>query len=143
MKNTSLFIATALILTFGFQTSLSAQRTVTWKGGTPGRCSDWNCPSNWKEGRVPDEFSNVVIPSVATSTFCYPVIRRGEMEVLSLVLHTGATLDVLDNAMIATSNLQIQGKCNGCDPRVFVKANELSVKNIAALRLALEARIGQ
>lgn len=121
MKNASLFLATALFLFFGTNTDLRAQKTATWKGGTPGRCSEWNCPSNWKEGRVPNEFSDVVIPVVSTSTFCYPVIEASNYEVASLVVHPGATLKVLGSALLATNTYEIQGNCKGCAPRVFVK----------------------
>lgn len=50
-------VVTVLLILINF--SIYAQRTATWKGGQAGRSSDWNCATNWKEGRVPDEFSNV------------------------------------------------------------------------------------
>lgn len=100
MKNSMLISAATMILCFGFQVSLSAQKTATWKGGTPGRVSDWNCATNWKEGRVPDEFSNVFIPDVSTSTFNYPIIKNGSVEIASLQCAPGAKLTLLNHAEI-------------------------------------------
>ena len=100
MKNASFFFAATIALLFGFQGSLSAQKTATWKGGQAGRSSDWNCAANWKEGRVPDEFSNVVVPDVSTSTFSFPIIEKGEVEVWSLQCLSGAHVTVSDKARL-------------------------------------------
>jgi len=78
----------------------NAQKIATWKGGTPGRNTDWNCPGNWKEGRVPNEFSKVVIPDVSTCTFSYPVVRKDTVEISSLQCAPGATLTLLGNAKV-------------------------------------------
>lgn len=88
------------IIALFFLVSLSAeaQRIATWKGGQTGRPRDWNCPTNWKEGRVPNEFSNVFIPDVSTSTFCYPLIDKGIVEVASLEYAPNARVDVRGNA---------------------------------------------
>jgi len=99
MKNAFFSCIATMILFFGFQVSLNAQKTATWKGGTPGRTSDWECATNWKEGRVPDEFSCVIIPDVSTSTFSYPVIA-GEVEIQSLLCASSARLTVMDNASL-------------------------------------------
>jgi hypothetical protein len=80
--------------------SAQAQITATWKGGTPGKTTDWNCPSNWKEGREPDEFSNVFIPDVSTSTFSYPVIKQGTVEIASLQCASNTRLTTLGNARV-------------------------------------------
>jgi len=80
--------------------SAHAQITATWKGGTPGKTTDWNCPTNWKEGRVPNEFSKVVIPDVSTSTFSYPVIKQGTVEIASIECASDAQLTTLGNARI-------------------------------------------
>ncbi len=104
MKNASFSFVALLIVLFGFQTSLSAQKTATWKGGTPGRSTDWNCPTNWKEGRVPDEFSAVIIPDVSTSTFSYPMIQEGTVEIFSLECATNAKLNTYGNARVVVLN---------------------------------------
>jgi hypothetical protein len=80
--------------------SAQAQKTATWKGGTPGRTTDWNCPTNWEESRVPNEFSDVVIPDVSTSTFSYPVIKQGIVEIASLQCASNARLTTLGDARV-------------------------------------------
>ncbi|MBN8680077.1 MAG: hypothetical protein J0M29_17745 [Chitinophagales bacterium] len=80
--------------------NLHAQRTATWKGGTPGRSNVWNCPTNWKEGRVPDEFTHVIIPDVSTSTFSYPSIKNATIVVASLYCMPGAKLRLRANARL-------------------------------------------
>ena len=100
MKKTINFLVILFCLTFGFQPLTNAQRTTTWKGGTPGRPSDWYCSTNWKEGREPDEFSNVIIPDVSTSTFFYPVLRSGEVEILSLLIQPRASITISENARL-------------------------------------------
>ncbi len=94
MKNTLLFLATAITLLFGCQVTLNAQKTNTWKGGTPGRATDWYCATNWSNGTVPNEFSNVVIPDVSTSTHAAPVLLKGEAEINALLLQSGACLTI-------------------------------------------------
>ena len=90
MKNTLLFLATAITLLFGCQVTLNAQKTNTWKGGTPGRVNDWYCATNWSNGAVPNEFSNVVIPDVSATAHAAPVLLKGEAEINALLLHSGA-----------------------------------------------------
>jgi hypothetical protein len=99
MKNALLFF-TIMILLGGFKISLNAQKTATWKGGAPGRNTAWNCASNWKEGRVPNEFSHVVIPDVSTTTFCYPIIEEGVVEILSLLCTPPAKVTIGKNASL-------------------------------------------
>lgn len=102
MKNACSLFAATFIVFFAAQTTLSAQKTATWKGGTPGRAHDWNCPTNWREGRVPDEFSHVVIPDISSSTFSYPILDKGEVEVQSLHCFPGAHLVVRNKATLLT-----------------------------------------
>jgi len=97
-------------LFFLVQFAAQAQKTATWKGGTAGRKSDWNCPTNWKEGRVPNEFSNVLIPDVSTSTFSYPVIRQGTVEVASLEYAPGAKLITQGNARVVALSGRVISK---------------------------------
>ena len=80
--------------------NIQAQRTATWKGGTPGRATDWNCPSNWKEGRVPDEFTIVIIPDVSTSSFSYPTISEDTVVIASLQVASNARLRLRRNARV-------------------------------------------
>ena len=96
MKSTALFFAPlfAAALIFTISTSAFAQKVAIWKGGTPGQVTEWNCPKNWKEGQVPNEFSQVVIPDVRSSTFNNPVIASGEVEVWRILIHSGASLRI-------------------------------------------------
>lgn len=80
--------------------SMHAQKTSIWKGGTPGRNTDWNCAANWKENRVPDEFSCVIIPDVSSSTFSYPSIENRVVEIWSLQCLPPAKVTLVGNARI-------------------------------------------
>ena len=93
MKNVIAFICFFSFVFFA-QSAANAQRTATWKGGTPGKANEWNCPTNWKEGRVPDAFSDVIIPDVATIGGFQPVIRHPEEGVNSLTVLPGAQLRI-------------------------------------------------
>jgi len=96
MKVTTISIA--LILFLGFSFSLSAQTTAVWQGGKPGRTTDWNCPANWSEGRVPDEYTQVIIPTGANY---YPVIRYAPTPIDALLMEAGTKLTIQDGARLA------------------------------------------
>ena len=81
-------------------TILTAQKTITWIGGTPGKETQWNEPRNWSNNKVPDEFSDVIIPDVSTTTFSFPIISEDIVEVNSLKIYTGASLKVESNARL-------------------------------------------
>lgn len=117
MKNALVSLAVATF-SFFLHTTLSAQKTATWKGGTPGRAQEWTCAANWKEGRVPDEFSDVVIPDVSGIGGFQPVIRGAAISVNSISILPGAVLriektgalDVFESLeTIATGALQNNG----------------------------------
>ena len=80
--------------------SVTAQTTIEWVGGTPGKETNWDEPKNWSSHRVPDEFSNVVIPDVAATTQSYPVIRSGVVELNSLMLESQAKLTIQKDAQL-------------------------------------------
>jgi hypothetical protein len=94
MKTTSIFIALILGLSF----TVSAQTTAVWQGGKPGRTTDWNCPANWSEGRVPNEFTQVIIPAGATH---YPVIYYTSAPIDALLMEAGTRLTITDGAKLA------------------------------------------
>ncbi len=96
-KSIVCFAATLLLVSVH---ALCAQKIATWKGGTPGRPAEWNCPTNWKEGRTPNEFSQVIIPDVSSSTFHNPVLKEGEVEIWSLQILSGAMLHIGENASL-------------------------------------------
>lgn len=81
-----------------------AQRAIVWKGGAPGMKNDWYCPQNWSTTSVPDEFSDVIIPDVSTSTFASPVIRSGDVEVNSLEMHANASLTIESRARLVVNS---------------------------------------
>ena len=116
MKIATLSFATALTLIFGLSISLSAQTTATWKGGAPGMEHEWNCPKNWSSYRVPDAFSDVIIPDVSSTTLAAPVIKNGVFEVNSIQVHPNAKLTVEQDAQLVVYNidndcLNRQGLC--------------------------------
>ena len=70
-----------------------SQNTVEWKGGTPGKMSEWNEAGNWSTNRVPNEFSNVLIKSNNNGHDAQPVLDS-KVEVASITLINGAKLIV-------------------------------------------------
>ena len=88
MKNliTAFFILAAA-------TMISAQNTVTWKGGTPGNETSWTEASNWSNNKVPNEFSKVVIKAMDSGHYAQPVIK-GFVEVASIEIQAGANVTV-------------------------------------------------
>lgn len=115
MKNSAFFLALATTVTFFlFENGAFAQMKNTWKGGTPGRPTDWNCASNWLENRVPNEFSDVFVSDVSTSTFAAPVISSGDFEVNALFVAKDAKLSIE-----ATASLTVLETVKGVDPSDF------------------------
>lgn len=110
----SLLIALfTLISTFAF-----SQSTVTWKGGTPGKETSWNEAKNWSNNKVPNEFSDVIISDVSTSTFSAPVIKVGTIELNSIIIESNAQLTIETAAKLVVygnaeglmkENLQLKG----------------------------------
>lgn len=94
----SITLLTALLLTLSF--SAFSQRPTTWKGGTPGMKNDWFCPQNWSTSAVPDEFSDVIIPDVSTTSFAAPVIKSGHVEVNSVFFLYNGALTIARDATI-------------------------------------------
>jgi hypothetical protein len=92
MKN--LLIAIFTLLT----TITFAQQAVTWNGGTPGNETSWDEARNWSNNKVPNEFSDVIIPDVSTSTFSTPVIKNGTFELNSLQIASNGKLTVESSA---------------------------------------------
>jgi len=78
-----------------------AQKTVVWKGGTPGQETNWYCAKNWSPQTVPDAFSDVVIPDVSATTRALPEIRGGEVEVNRLTIAYNAGLALGQNTRLA------------------------------------------
>ncbi len=97
MKTIAKILTPALIFIAG--TAIS-QQTTTWKGGTPGRTSQWDCPRNWEEGRVPDDVSNVFIPDVSSKSQCYPILAGKTCRINSLWMDSAAKLIISKSATL-------------------------------------------
>lgn len=107
MKKQIIFSVLSVLITL-FSTHLIAQNENIWRGGKPGRKSDWNVAANWSKHRVPNELDNVVIPNTSTTTGTYPFIS-GEVIVESLYIESGAEIVLRDNAMLLVLHWR------GCD----------------------------
>jgi len=106
MKTVKIIISIVTLLV-SISSSLSAQTTATWIGGTPGRTTDWNCANNWKENRVPDENSQVVIPA---DRYYYPVLVADVDPIDALLVQSGAEITLTHSA-----NLTILGSSGRMD----------------------------
>lgn len=90
-----------LIAIFTLTTTITfAQQSVTWKGGTPGKETNWNEARNWSNNKVPNEFSDVTIPDVSTSTFSNPVIKKGTIELNCISIGSNGQLTVESDAKV-------------------------------------------
>lgn len=104
--------------------SLNAQTTNVWKGGFPGHETEWNHSRNWSLGKTPDVFDRVIIPDVTTGTQKYPVVKDGEIEVLSLEVKSGASLTLFRSARIVADEFVCNGSCKGCEKRILVEGTQ-------------------
>lgn len=123
--NKSLFFITFCLLTTS--SALQAQITNVWKGGFPGRETDWHCNKNWSLGKAPDVFDAVVIPDVSTKTQKYPIVTSGDIEVQSIEIQAGAMLTLHRSARIFADRLSVEGVCKGCERRVVIEGGEPDV----------------
>lgn len=90
-----------ILFTLTFSTNLLfAQQFASWQGGTPGQETNWNEARNWSNYKVPDAFSNVLIPDVSTTTFSAPVIEDGIVELNSILIESNAQLQVDKDAIL-------------------------------------------
>jgi len=103
MKSRLLLSALFLSVLLANSLSLRAQKTVYWKGGTPGMESNWNCPGNWSSNTVPDVFSNVIIPDVSSRSRVYPVFSSKGAEINKLTLEAGSSLTIQKGSCLVVS----------------------------------------
>jgi len=100
----------------------NAQSEIVWKGGTPGMEHEWNCANNWIPERVPNEFSNVIIPNVSTASQSYPIIKEGEeVAVNALFVNSQAVLTLSETSYLLVFEQLI-------DPRKNVKGEGLLLR---------------
>lgn len=88
MKN----VLFCIILLF-FCSILTAQKLNIWVGNAPGRPTDWHYYKNWSLGKVPDSFSDVVIPDCYSKGNKYPVLK-GKIDVNSIEIAPSAKVTV-------------------------------------------------
>ncbi len=94
MKTKNLLAASLLIFSILPFSTANAQNETRWIGGHPGQENAWNCQQNWSDYKVPDEFSNVVIEDVSTTSLYHPVIHSGDVAVHSLFIESNAELTI-------------------------------------------------
>lgn len=99
-----------------------------WSGN--GGDNNWFNPNNWEEGKLPDEFSDVLIPANA---FPQPSLER-DLKIHSLCIEEGAKLLTSANIETAVSNICEESENPG-DP---IQQRILAQPNFAA-RSSLEA----
>ena len=69
--------------------------------------NDWYCPQNWNTSSVPDEFSDVIIPDVSSSSFAPPILHYGKIEVNSLFIGDNGSLTISrDASLIVLGNAE-------------------------------------
>ncbi|HSF88979.1 MAG TPA: hypothetical protein VLA46_06140 [Saprospiraceae bacterium] len=129
----------ALAILFALGTFIGfSQTTITWKGGTPGMENDWSCPQNWSSASLPNEFSDVIIPDVSSSTFAPPCIKEGSIEINSLRLQSNASLTIAYNASLTVIRF-IEGldlyKVEGQGELILQAGESLVVARMMTLRL--------
>ncbi len=71
-----------------------------WRGGTPGKETDWNTAKNWSQNRVPDWSQDVIIPDVSTQSGYYPMIDKVVDMIPHLEIHSNATLTIQTHGKI-------------------------------------------
>ena len=91
-------ILTGLLVTLTI--TVFSQKNNTWKGGAPGLENDWNCPKNWSAYAVPDDFTNVFIPDVSSTSLSQPVIKSGKVEINSLFIASNVVLTIGKDAQL-------------------------------------------
>ncbi|MEP7195529.1 MAG: hypothetical protein ABI851_03360 [Saprospiraceae bacterium] len=93
------FFLLMLFTCFSIASSLG-QIQAKWIGGYPGRSKDWNCAMNWSNNKVPNEFTDVSIPSFEYCYMNYPELYLGVKEVRSLELGNYARLKISTNSQL-------------------------------------------
>lgn len=100
MKNVFVLLTFVLL----FLGNIQGQKPIEWKGGTPGQETNWNCPRNWSTGKVPDSFSDVIIPDRNANGGFYPTLTK-EAEVNSIyVTPTALEYTKLDYALLTVNS---------------------------------------
>lgn len=88
-----------VLLAFFAPLALTAQNTITWKGGTPGKETAWNEARNWDMNRVPSEDDVVVIQVENNGHFSQPIISS-EVQVAWVKINVGASLTIAGSGQL-------------------------------------------
>ena len=83
-----------LVLAIGIGTTLQAQNTIYWKGGTPGEETKWYNPKNWSPNRIPASNDIVVIPNCSSHGCFYPELAETAAPIAHLRVESGAVLTI-------------------------------------------------
>ena len=107
--------------------NLSAQNSITWVGGTPGKETKWNEPRNWDSNRVPDENTHVIIQKTNTGHFAQPVVSD-LVKVAWIEIRQGAELNIkasgqliVDGADTYSEGISIHGGKIQSSGRIILK----------------------
>lgn len=114
-----------------------SQISSIWKGNAPGHEHKWEWPGNWSTDRVPDEFTDVIIPLDHTSGLNYPTISQVEVEINSLFIYPLAYIElkngsikIVDAGKSLFLNKQIiQNLKRKMRPGIEIKADEWTNTN--------------
>lgn len=117
---------------------LSAQTTISWKGGTPGKESAWNEARNWDQNRLPNENDHVIIRPENNGHFAQPIIDS-EIHVAWVEIHVGSSLSVTKNGKLLvdgehtySEGISIYGGDLASDGEIILK--DINVEFIAAMQ---------
>ena len=132
MKRNLIFSALTALLTL-FSNETFSQKTTVWIGGQAGRESDWDCPQNWSDNRVPNEFSDVILPDISTQSRVLPIIKTGLVQINSLSVDASAMLLVAKDA-----KLLVFGRCQTENPAsIRVEGNFRGLDEISGAAAAV------
>ncbi|MCO6476687.1 MAG: hypothetical protein J5I94_08695 [Phaeodactylibacter sp.] len=88
-----------LILSFSLLACTALESQITWRGGVPGRETEWTEPLNWSAGQVPGWKDDVAIPDVDHGFF--PEVGSVAPLIRSLTVHEGAVLVIQTEGVLS------------------------------------------
>jgi hypothetical protein len=129
----TLFTILALCLPF----LLNAQQTISWKGGTPGKTTNWEEARNWDKGRVPGPDTKVIIARADNGHYAQPVISS-PVQIAELELQSGAELTInstgqltVDGANTYSRGIVMQGGRIIANGKILLR--EVDIETLAHL----------
>ena len=120
----------------GTQTPVVVTAVNNFIGGTPGKPTDWFTAANWSCGAVPDETTNVVIPTGKVVEIFYTPLTQGAptlpAKANSITLEAGNTTSLTiktDHSLIVTDNITVLG--TNSTQANFVVESDAALKQIS------------